>query len=109
MTLSSQVKRLKYVNYFNSFDIPGLENVRIDATRDTKGHTQMWLTFIFKVNHQGQMNCSEFSEIHVIVNVRIDTQIESAACIQPELRKVIQGKWVILSSMVSYSIVLDDN
>ena len=31
MTLSSKVKRLRYVNYFNIFDIPGLENVRIDT------------------------------------------------------------------------------
>ena len=30
MTLSSKVKRLRYVNYFNVFYIPGLENVRID-------------------------------------------------------------------------------
>ena len=32
----------------------------------------------------------EFCEILDIVNVRIDTEINSAACIQPELRKVIQ-------------------
>ena len=60
------------------------------TTRDTKGHTQMCLTFIFKVNHQGQVTDFGFSEILNIVNVRIDTKIKSAACIQPELRKVIQ-------------------
>ena len=59
------------------------------TTRDTKGHTQMCLTFIFKVTHQGQVIDFEFSEILDIVNVRIDTKIKSAACIQPELRKVI--------------------
>ena len=31
MTLSSKVKRLRYVNYFNIFYIPCLENVRIDT------------------------------------------------------------------------------
>ena len=31
MTLSSKVKRLRYVNYFNIFYILGLENVRIDT------------------------------------------------------------------------------
>ena len=31
MAMSSKVKRLRYVNYFNIFDIPGLENVRIDT------------------------------------------------------------------------------
>ena len=49
------------------------------TTRDTKGHTQMCLTFIFKVNHQGQVTDFEFSEILDIVNVRIDTKIKSAA------------------------------
>ena len=52
----------------------------------------MCLTFIFKVNHQGQVTDFGFSEILDIVNVRIDTKIKSVACIQPELRirKVIQ-------------------
>ena len=50
----------------------------------------MCLTFIFKVNHQGQLIDFRFSEILDIVNVRIDTKIKSAACMQPELRKVIQ-------------------
>ena len=60
------------------------------TTRNTKGHTQMCLTFICKVNHQGQVTDFGFPEILDIVNVRIDTNIKSAACIQPELRKVIQ-------------------
>ena len=60
------------------------------TTRDTKGQTQMSLTFIFKVNHQSQVTDFGFSEILDIVNVRIDTKIKSAACIHLELRKVIQ-------------------
>ena len=83
MTLSSKVKRLRYVNYLPIFNIPCLENVTID----TKGHTQMCLTFIFKVNHQGQVTDFKFSEILDIVNVRMDTKIKSAAC---KLSKVIQ-------------------
>ena len=31
MTLSYKIKRLRYVYYFNIFDIPGVENVRIDT------------------------------------------------------------------------------
>ena len=60
------------------------------TTRDTKGHTQMCLTFIFKVKHQSQVTDLEFPEILDNVNLRIDTKIKSTACIQPELRKVIQ-------------------
>ena len=59
------------------------------TTRDTKDHTQMCFTLIFKVNHQGQVTDCGFSEILDIVNVRIDTKIESVACIQQELRKAI--------------------
>ena len=60
------------------------------TTRDTKGHAQMCLTFIFKVNHQGQVTDFGFSEILDLENVRIDTKVKSASCIQPELMKVIQ-------------------
>ena len=49
------------------------------TTRDTKGHTQMCLTFIFKVNHQGHVTDFEFSEILDLANVRIDTKIKSVA------------------------------
>ena len=71
------------------------------TTRDTKGNTQMCLTFIFKVSHQGNMKDLKFSEILDIVNVRIDTKIKSAACLQPELRKVVQWMCVTLSSKVN--------
>ena len=46
-----------------------------------------------RVNHQGQVTDFGFSKILDIVNVRIDTKIESIACIQPEISKVI-GKCV---------------
>ena len=59
------------------------------TTGDTKVHTQVCLTFIFKVNHQGQVTTFGFSEILDLANVRIDTKIKSLACIQPEIRKVI--------------------
>ena len=71
------------------------------TTRDTKGHTQMCLTFIFKVNHQGQVTDSAFSEILDLANVRIDTKIKSLACIQPEIRKVMQLICVTLSFKVN--------
>ena len=58
--------------------------------RDTKGSTQMCLTLIFKVNHQGQVIDFGFSEIIDLGNVRIDTKVKSASCIQPEIMKVIQ-------------------
>ena len=61
----------------------------------------MCLTFIFKVNHQGQVTDFEFSEILDLANVRIDTKIMSVACIQPEIRKVIQLICVTLSSKVN--------
>ena len=60
------------------------------TTRDTEGYTQMCLTFIFKVNHQGQVNDFGFSEMVDLANVRIDTKIKSVACIQPDIRKVIK-------------------
>ena len=100
-----------YVNYFNNFGIPVLEVARIDAkimsvcmmftTIDTKGHTQMCLTCIFKVNHQSQMTDFGFSDILDLVNVRIDTKIESVACIHPEIWKVIQWMCVTLSFKVN--------
>ena len=71
------------------------------TTRDTKGHTQTCLTLIFKVNHQGQVTDFRFSEILDFEHVRIGTKIKSAACIQPELRKVIQWTCVTLSSKIN--------
>ena len=42
-----------------------------------------------------------FSEILDLENVRIDTKVKSASCIQPELMKVIQCMCVTLSSKVN--------
>ena len=61
----------------------------------------MCLTFIFKVNHQGQVTEFAFFEILDFVNVRIDTKIKCLACIQPEIRKVIQLICVTLSFKVN--------
>ena len=61
----------------------------------------MCLTFIFKVNHRSQVTDFGFSEILDLANVRIDTKIESVACIQPKIRKVIQLLCVTLSSKVN--------
>ena len=71
------------------------------TTRDTEGHTQMCLTFIFKVNHQSQVTEFGFPGIPDFANVRIDTKIKSVACIQPEIRKVIQLICMTLSSKVN--------
>ena len=64
-------------------------------------NAKMCLTFIFKVNHQGQVTDFKFSEILDLANVRIDTKIKYVACIQPEMRKVIQLICVTLSSKVN--------
>ena len=61
----------------------------------------MCLTFIFKVNHQGQVTDFAFFEILNFANVRIDTKIKCLACIQPEIRKVIQLLCVTLSFKVN--------
>ena len=58
------------------------------------------MTLKIKVNHQGQVTDFGFSEILDIVNVRIDTKIESIACIQPEISKVIEKVCMTLSSKV---------
>ena len=67
----------------------------------TRGYTKMCLTFIFKVNHQGQVTDFAFFEILDLANVRIDTEIKFLACIQPEIRKVIQLICVTLSFKVN--------
>ena len=59
------------------------------------------LTFIFRVNYQGQVTDSGFSEILDLANVRINTKIKCLACIQPEIRKVIQLICVTLNSKVN--------
>ena len=71
------------------------------TARDTKGYTQMCLTFIFKFNHQSQVTDFAFFEILDLENVRIDSEIKFLACIQPEIGKVIQLTCVTLSSKVN--------
>ena len=58
-------------------------------------------TLKIKTNHQGQVTDFGFSEILNIINVKIDTKIKFAACMQPELRKVIQWICVTLTSKVN--------
>ena len=61
------------------------------------------LTLKIKINHQGQVTDFGFSEILDIENARIDTKIESVACIQPEICKVIGKMCMTLSSKVKRS------
>ena len=58
------------------------------------------LTLEIKVKNQGQVTENGFFEILDIENVRIDTKIESIACIQTEISKVIQKMCMTLSSKV---------
>ena len=54
-----------------------------------------------KINRQGHVIFFNIFEISDLENVRIDTKIKSVACIQPEMRKVIQSIFVTLSSKVN--------
>ena len=55
----------------------------------------------FQGQPSGQVTDFEFSEILDLANVKIDTKIKSLACIQPEIRKVIQLICVTLSFKVN--------
>ena len=59
------------------------------TTRDTRGHVGVWLTLIFKVNHQGHKIYFHFFDISDLKNARIDTKIKSVSWLQPEITKVI--------------------
>ena len=59
------------------------------------------LTLKNKVNRQGQVTELGFSEILDIENVRIDTKIESIACIQLEISKIIGKMYMTLSFNVN--------
>ena len=68
----------------------------VSMTADLENNKQFGkggLTLKIKVNRQGQVNTFGFIEIPGIANVRIDTKIESIACILPEISKVV-GKCV---------------
>ena len=65
------------------------------------------LTLKIKVNRQGQVTELGFSEFFDIDNVRIDTKIESIACIQPEISKIIGKMCMTLSSKVKRLIYVN--
>ena len=76
------------------FEKSKINNVAMMADLENNiNFEKIGLTSKIKVNHQGHVTDFEFSEILDIVNVRIDTKIESIAYIQPEMSKVI-GKCV---------------
>ena len=58
------------------------------------------LTLKIKINRQGQVTELRFFEFLDFENVRIDTKIESIACTQPEISKVIGKMCMTLSSKV---------
>ena len=110
MTLSSKVNRQGHVIFFNIFDIPDLKNVRIDTKIKSVACIQpemrkviqlICVTLNSKVNRQGHVIFFNIFDIPDLKNVRIDTKIKSVACIQPEMRKVIQLICVTLSSKVN--------
>ena len=59
------------------------------------------LTLKIKVNRQGQVTNFGLIVIPGIANARIDTQVESIACILPEISKVIGKMCMTLSSKVN--------
>ena len=59
------------------------------------------MTLSFKVNRQGHVFVFNIFDILDLENVKIDTKIKSVACVQPEIRKVIQLICVTLSFKVN--------
>ena len=59
------------------------------TTKDNKGHIKVSLTLTFKVKCQGQVIDFVCFEILDLEKVRIDTEILSVLCIQPEILNVI--------------------
>ena len=98
--------RLDFSIDFNIIEVEEVKNCKINyvAMTDDLEHNinfkKNGLTLKIKVNHQSQVTDFEFSEILDIENVRIDTKIESKACIQPEISKVIEKMCMTLSSKV---------
>ena len=91
---------------FNIFDIEELKQFKInnvimmvDLENDTNLE-KVGLTLKIKVNHQSSVTENRFSEILDIENVKIDTNIESIASIQPEVSKVIWRMCMTLSFKV---------
>ena len=84
---------------YHIFDIPDLENFRIDMLimyvsclqiEKKKGHTNVCFTFIFKVKYRVHVIYVGISEIRTNENITIDTKIKFIACNHPEWSKVIQ-------------------
>ena len=48
------------------------------------------MTLSYKVNRQGHVIFFNIFDIPGLEDVKIDTKIKCVACIQPEMRKVIQ-------------------
>ena len=88
--------RLDFTIDYNIIEVMELEKSKINNVammtdlENNINFEKIGLTLKIKVNHQGQVTDFGFSEILNIVNVRIDTKIESIACIQPEISKVIE-------------------
>ena len=87
MTLSFKVEHLRYNYYFTFFDFPGHKYFRFIQRSCLQPeirkviHTYVWPLFSRSTIKVRWMILSLFSEILDIVNVRIDTNIRSAACI----------------------------
>ena len=60
------------------------------SAKDNKGHLEVCLTLIFKVNYGGQVTYVSHFEIPKIGYVQIDTKIESVSRIQPMMKKGYQ-------------------
>ena len=110
VTFSSKVNRQGHVICSNIFDITDLENVWFDIKIKSVAYIQpeirkvlqlIFVTLRFKVKRQSHVIFFNIFEISDLENVRIDTKIKSVACIQPEMRKVIQLIFVTLSSKVN--------
>ena len=98
--------RLDFSIDFNIIEVEELKKSEINYAammadlENNNNFKKYGLTLKINVNHQGQVADFGFFEILDIENVRIDTKIKSAACIQPEISKVIWKMCLTLSSKV---------
>ena len=67
-----------------------LNNLTLIVDLDFQGQTNFFqICLIFKVNHHSYIICFRFSKFLDLDYVKINTEIKSVACIQPEIMKVI--------------------
>ena len=67
-----------------------LNNLTLIADLDFQGQTNFFqICLILKVNHPSCIICFRFSKFLDLDYVKINTEIKSVACIQPEIMKVI--------------------